>query len=192
MIILVGGLDIETTGLSQKKGHRILEYSQVIYRYDDAAGVAEYKGKFTQRINPQRSIDPSAFEVHGISFEDVAHCPTLEEVAPKIVRLMSACDAVVAHNGDSFDLPFITAELLRIGSPIPNVQSIDTCTGARWATPNGKLPTLKELCFACDVPYDPEQAHGAEYDCMVMMECFFKVYKQGFFTLPSRAEKEAA
>lgn len=51
----------------------------------------------------------------------------------------------------------------------------------RWATPMGKYPSLKELCFACDVPYDPEKAHGAEYDVDMMMQSFLFGYKLGFF-----------
>jgi DNA polymerase-3 subunit epsilon len=97
---------------------------------------------------------------------------------------MSVCNVIVAHNGNGFDLPFIAAELLRIGSPVPNVQSVDTMLDGRWATPNGKYPNLEELCFAMDVPYDQKLAHSAEYDVNVMLDCFFKALKMGFYKLP--------
>lgn len=190
--MIIAGLDTETTGLEQEKGHKIIEFGSIVYRYDDATGVALRVGSYVQRINPRRPIDPGAFNVHGISFEDVAACPTWEEVAPKIYKVMNGCDVIVAHNGDGFDLPFIAAELLRVGSPIPDVQSVDTMLGARWATPAGKMPNLGELCFALDVPYDREKAHGAEYDVEVMMACFFKALKMGFYQLPALAEREAA
>lgn len=188
--MIIAGLDTETTGLDQSKGHRFVEIGLIVYSFDTVTSDYIKKGQYVQRINPQRPIDPSAQAVHGIRFEDVAGCLTWEVVAPKIVRLLQATQLVVAHNGNGFDLPFLTAELLRIGSPIPDVQAVDTMLQSRWATPNGKLPNLGELCFATDTGYDTTKAHSAGYDTEVMMECFFKAYKGGFIQLPE--VKEAA
>lgn len=188
--MIVGGLDIETTGLEQEKGHRIIEFATQVYLYDETTDVVTPKGKFVQRINPQRSIDPGAFAVHGISYEDLAYSPTWEEVAPKIVKVIGACDLIVAHNGNGFDLPFIAAELLRIGQPIPAVQAVDTMIQGRWATPMGKLPNLGEFCFATGVEYDKEKAHAAEYDVEVLMKGFFVALRKGFIQLPAGLAKE--
>lgn len=182
--MIIAGVDIETTGLDQEKGHRIIEFAAVIYRFDPAAHVATEAGKFVQRINPERAIDPAAYAVHGINYEDVAYSPKWNEVAPKISKLLSAADIVVAHNGNGFDLPFIAAELLRVGQPVPDVVSVDTMLEGRWATPMGKVPNLGELCFACGVDYDPSQAHAAEYDVRVMMDSFFIAHRKGFVQLP--------
>lgn len=190
--MIIGGLDIETTGLEQEKGHRIVEFALLLFLYDEVAKTHSFKGKYVQRINPQRAIDPDAFAVHGISFEDVAMCPTIEEVAPKIVKVMNACNVTVAHNGDGFDLPFIAGELLRIGSPLPNVQSVDTMLQGRWATPLGKLPNLGEFCFATGINYDREKAHAAEYDVQVMMQGFFVALHEGFIKLPNISEERKA
>lgn len=190
--MIFGGLDIETTGLEQEKGHRIIEIAVLPYLYNEATGVATPKGKFVQRINPQRAVDPGAFAVHGISYEDLAYSPLWEEVAPKVVRLMSACDLLVAHNGNGFDLPFIAAELLRIGQPIPDVQAVDTMVQGRWATPMGKLPNLGEFCFATGVDYDKSKAHAAEYDVQVMMEGFFVALRKGFIQLPTKMKEKLA
>lgn len=180
----IAGLDIESTGLDVTEGHRIIELGMILYDFDDVSGDFKRIGAFNQRVNPQRPIDAAAQAVHGISFDDVAMEPTWDVIAPKLVKIMSSVQVVVAHNGDGFDLPFITHELLRIGLPIPDVKTVDTMVNARWATPNGKYPNLGELCFACDVDYDPAKAHGALYDVEVMMECFIKAYKQGFYKLP--------
>lgn len=190
--MIIGGLDIETTGLEQEKGHRIIEIAVLPYLYDEATGTVTPKGKFVQRINPQRAIDPGAQAVHGICYEDLAYSPTWEEVAPKVVRLMSACDLLVAHNGNGFDLPFIAAELLRIGQPIPDVEVVDTMVQGRWATPMGKLPNLGEFCFATGVDYDKEKAHAAEYDVSVMMEGFFVALRKGFIQLPTKMKEKLA
>lgn len=181
--MIVAGLDIETTGLDQEKGHRIIEIALVIFRLEDQLEI----GKFVTRVNPQRSIDAKAQEVHGIAIEDLIACPIWTVVGPKVAALMSNCDLFVAHNGKWFDLPFIAGELIRIGQRVPDGQVIDTCADARWATPNGKMPNLAELCFACGVVYDTKLAHGAEYDVRVMMECFFKAQARGLFQLVPQA-----
>lgn len=181
--LLVAGIDLETTGLDVTKGHRIVELAMVLYDVDTDTLEHSNRRAFCQRINPQRPIDPAAQAVHGISFEAVAMCPVWEEVAPKVSRIMSATKTIVAHNGIGFDMPFITHELMRVGAAVPEVHVVDTMTSARWATPNGKNPSLGELCFATDTAYDPEKAHGALYDVETMLECYFKALKQGFFTL---------
>lgn len=189
--MIIGGTDIETTGLEQEKGHRIIEFATILYDFDPASFLVTPKGKFVQRINPQRAIDTAAQAVHGISFEDVSMCPEWREVAPKVFKIMSACDVIVAHNGNGFDMPFIAAELMRIGLPVPGAACVDTMLQSRWATPMGKLPNLGEFCFACGVDYDREKAHAAEYDVQVMMESFFVALRKGFITLPI-AERKAA
>ena len=178
------GIDIETTGLEQEKGHRIIEIAACLYDLDTEKLV----GKYTQRINPKRAIDPAAQAVHGISFSELSDCPTWEEVAPKVLKLMSVSDVIVAHNGIGFDLPFIAGELVRAGLSIPSVKVLDTMISGRWATPLGKFPKLQELCFACDVDYDEVKAHGALYDVQVMMESFFVGFKKGFFELEKNCE----
>lgn len=172
---IAAGIDIETTGLSAADGHRIIEIGVRLYNYH----TGQFKGKFVQRINPMRPIDQKAQEVHGISFEELAGEPTWEEIAPKLSAVMSKVQVIIAHNGIYFDLPFINFELMRVGLPIIELPVIDTMMTARWATCSGKNPNLGELCFACDVPYDPDQAHGADYDIDVMCQCFFK-YKSHF------------
>lgn len=177
---IVAGFDTETTGLDQAKGHRIIEVAVILYNLD----TQERIWKYVQRINPQRPIDPGAQAVHGISFEDVAHCPLWEEIGPKLAQILNKCHVIVAHNGESFDMPFLNAELNRIGLSGVRATLVDTMVQGRWATPMGKFPNLGELCFACGVDYDPEKAHAADYDVEVMMQAFFTGYQQGFFTIP--------
>jgi DNA polymerase-3 subunit epsilon len=170
-------IDLETTGLKQSEGHRIIEFGAILYELE----TKRLLGKYIQRINPQRPIDTKAQAVHGISFEDVANMPTLEEVAPKIIKVMNAADFFIAHNGEGFDIPFIRNELLRIGLNVDQKPLVDTMLSGRWATGMGKSPNLGELCFATGVPYDTSLAHGAEYDIKVMADAFFVGYDKGFF-----------
>lgn len=184
MLTIIGGLDIETTGLSQSDGHRIIEIALHPF-------VLETQQRLTPllwRINPERSIDPAAQAVHKISFEDVMLCPKWGDVAPRFALALSKMNAVVAHNGESFDIPFINGEFMRIGQPAPsNYALVDTCVQGRWATPMGKIPNLRELCFATGVDYNPELAHRADYDVDCMMKAFFVGYEKGFFKIPAQA-----
>lgn len=176
------GLDLETTGLLEPE-HRIMEVALLLYNTDTKSQV----GKFVRRFNPGRPVDAKALEVHGITFDSVSHLPKLEEDTEAISfiqRILSKADFTVAHNGVGFDWPFLQMEFARIGKELPSPPMVDTMTQGRWATPYGKSPNLRELCFACGVPYDPTLAHAAEYDVQVMMECFFHAWGTGFYCLP--------
>lgn len=177
--MLIIGLDTETTGLKQEAGHRIIEIAMLTYDSDTEKCVDSW----VQRIDPERSIDPAAQEVHGIAYRDLEGMPKWDAVAPQIVERMKKAELLVAHNM-GFDGPFIAAELMRVGQPVPDVYSLCTMESARWACPDGKLPRLGELCFALGVDYDPSKAHGAEYDVSVMMDCFFRGLTRGFYELP--------
>jgi len=173
--------DSESTGLKQEDGHRLIEVATHIYDLDSKTRV----GRFVQRINPERGIDPEAQAIHGIAFDELINEPTWDEVGPKLSKILSACTYVAAHNGFGFDYPFTFREFIRIGAPVPKIHAIDTMLQARWATGDGSLPNLKALCFACGVDYDPAQAHAADYDVEVMAACFFSQFDRGFFTLPT-------
>jgi DNA polymerase-3 subunit epsilon len=173
--------DIESTGLSQPDGDRIIEIAAHIYDMDTRAKV----GRFSQRINPQRAIHPDAEKVHGIKFEDLVAEPLWDEVGPKFAKVMGACRYGIAHNGLGFDFPFIWREFIRIGVAPPQLIAVDTMVQGRWATPDGAVPNLKALCFACGVPYDTTLAHAADYDVERMALCFFDQLDRGFFKLPT-------
>lgn len=173
------GLDLETTGLDWLTGHKIVECAAVLYDLE----TEKYLGKYVQRINPCRPIDPKAQAVHKISFEELALEPLWAVVAPKLHAVLSKCDAVVAHNGRGFDVPFLAHEFKAVGLSMPNClhHCVDTMVDGRWSTPMGKLPNLKEFCFATDTPYDPDAAHSADYDTTVLMQSFFAARRWGYF-----------
>jgi DNA polymerase-3 subunit epsilon len=183
------GLDTETTGLDQAKGHRIIEVAGIHAEWDGTR--MSLLRKFTKRINPERSIDPDAQAVHHISAVDLAGEPLWPEVAPAVMAQLYLADVVVCHNA-SFDGPFLAAELLRVGLTPPPVEIFCTMEAGRWATGQGKLPRLGELCWALGVAYDESKAHAAEYDVIVMLQCLAKGLKRGFYQLPAVAARRAA
>lgn len=173
------GLDTETTGLEQERGHRIIEIALLTYDTNSRRCIDTW----VQRLDPQRPIDADAQAVHGICYSDLIGMPVWADLAPEISRRLAAGDLLVAHNMN-FDGPFIAAELLRVGAKVPDMYSICTMDNARWACPDGKLPKLKELCFALGVEYDEAKAHAAEYDVQCTVECFFRGLDRGFYHIP--------
>lgn len=172
--------DTETTGLEIGE-HRFVEVYAALYDLASRTLVAEYN----ERINPQRSISPGAEAVHHISLADLQGKPTWDMIAPKFHAFLNRAELIVAHNGVDFDMPFINYEVKRAGLTEIVIPCFDTMKEARWATPQGKSPTLSELCFACGVSYDPAKAHAADYDVGMMTECFWRGLDWGFYKVPA-------
>lgn len=174
---MIFGFDIETTGLEYAKGHKIIELAALKY-----TPKGELTDKMIVRIDPMRGIDADAQAVHGISIEELEGMPRFADIAEQFIGFIADCKLGVAHNGHGFDVPFVEHELKQIGMTLPgHIRWVDTMAGGRWATESGKFPNLGELCFACNVDYEPEKAHAAEYDVDRMMNCFFTAFKHGYF-----------
>lgn len=169
------GIDIETTGL-EKGDHRIIEIYIGLYRGD------KLLREYNQRIDPQRSIAKEAQDVHKISSADLVGMPVWKTVAPTVHAFLTKADVHVAHNSE-FDLPFIAYELKRVGLIMPERHVIDTMQFT-WATPDGKKPSLKELCLATDLEYDVNAAHAADYDVDRMMQSLFQARRFGIEQRP--------
>lgn len=177
------GIDTETTGLDPDKGHKIIEIGLNMFETVDGKTFRKMGKTWTRRVNPKRPIDAAAQAVHGISAEDLVGCPTFEEVAPTLLKLLKAANLLVAHNAN-FDVPFIVYELASVGLECPELEVFCTMESGRPATALGKLPNLGELCWAMDVSYNPDEAHAADYDIDKTMECFFRGVGRGLFSVP--------
>jgi DNA polymerase-3 subunit epsilon len=178
------GVDTETTGLDQAKGHRIIEIAMVLADIDPTKPEIEVLDKYVQRINPERAIDPDAEAVHKIGISELVGKPTWNRVAPAIVDWMKRGEILVAHNM-AFDGPFIAAELMRVGIMPPTPPVFCTMENARWATAFGKYPRLAELCWSLTIDYDRSLAHAAEYDVMVTLKCLHRGLKRNFYDISS-------
>lgn len=172
-------LDTETTGVSPEKGDRIIEACFV--HVDFVTGLPV--GVYEQRFKPDVPIDPEAQKVHGISMADLEGCPTFADKAEEVSRELSRGQLLIAHNMD-FDGLFLASELEKAGQKLPKTPTFCTMKNGRWACFDGKQPRLQELCFALGIPYDPALAHAALYDTQVMVECYLKAVKRGFFQQP--------
>jgi DNA polymerase-3 subunit epsilon len=160
-------LDVETTGLDPKSGHRIIELAAV-----EVIDKTKTSNIFHRFINPERDISPGAFKIHGISDQFLADKPKFHEVAHDFLAFIGD-GFLIIHNA-SFDMKFINAELWRIGlTAIEYSRTIDTLTLARRMFP-GSPVSLDALCrrFNICTKIRKEQGHGALIDA----ELLYKVY----------------
>ncbi|MBE0438084.1 MAG: 3'-5' exonuclease [Methylomicrobium sp.] len=183
MKLKIIGADIETTGLDQVKGNKIIEIALLKALYDTDTHKVEWVGKYVQEFNPDRPIDAKAQAVHGKSIDDLAGCPLWEEKAEIVSKILGDCDLFVAHNVD-FDAGFIVGELLRVGINPKDVETFCTMQSGRFATWDGSVPNLRRLCESLNVDYDLSKAHGAEYDIAVTMKCLFIGLRKNLFKIP--------
>ena len=181
--MIINVLDIETTGLSQDEGHRIIELCSIFYNEK-----GEKQGQFLKRFNPKRPIDPKAQAVHHISNLDLAEEPVWDEhEAARVNKLCSLSNVIVCHN-TAFDLPFVYKEIMRVGGePDWKAELFCTMEKGRQTTPMGNNPNLGALCFALGVDYNPDAAHAADYDVEVTAQCFFRGIETGLYTPESFA-----
>ena len=97
-------LDTETTGLSYKDGHKIVEIACVETKDLIATGKV-----FHKLINPERNMPEEAFKVHGFSEEFLKDKETFEQVADEFLNFIKD-KKIIIHNA-SFDLSFLNGEL---------------------------------------------------------------------------------
>jgi len=185
-MLIALGVDIETTGLDYRNNHKIIEIAFTSVN----VATGEIIDSLACRFNPRREIDAKASAVHRITSDMLVDCPLFEdEAAGLIERFIVPCDVIVAHNGESFDIPFLEHELKGYKMALPKRPLIDTMLEGLWACEDGKRPRLQELAFALGFTYDLKQAHGALYDTELMMKCFIRARERySLFPLPAELE----
>ena len=185
--------DLETTGFRFDEGHRIVEIG----------GVELVRGAVTGRsfhtyVNPERDMPDGAFKVHGLTEEFLKNYPVFADarVAKSFVDFVGDAE-LVAHNGVSFDLPFVNAELKNAGfAPFSN-SIVDTLHLARRKFP-GSPASLDALCsrFGIDTRERERDGHGALLDSRLLAEVYIELtggLQAGLdFAVHDSAEKAAA
>ena len=161
-------LDTETTGLEVSAGHRVIEIGgvEIVNRRLTGKTVHYY-------LQPDRLIDPQAFEVHGISNEFLADKPRFAEIAQEFLEFINGAELVI-HNA-AFDLGFINAEFSTWGHQTQAVEQIcsvtDTLELARQRHP-GQRNSLDALCKRYGVDNSRRDLHGALLDAEILADVF--------------------
>lgn len=148
-------IDFETTGLSPSTHDRIVEVAVV---HVDRNGTVT--GAWETLVNPGRDVGPT--HIHGITASSILEAPTFEQIAPRLVELLSG-RVIVAHNA-SFDTRFLLAELGRLQyTPTADLPSLCTMKLAKEFLP-GSRRRLSDCCAAFDIEIDG--AHRASADAL--------------------------
>lgn len=160
-------LDTETTGLNARAGDRIIEIGcvEVISRRLTGRRLHQY-------VNPERSSDPEALKVHGITDEFLADKPKFEAIADELLAFVADADVVI-HNA-SFDVGFLDEELTRIGRPKFSTycaQVTDTLSLSKQLNP-GKRHNLDALCERYGISNAHRTLHGALLDAELLAEVY--------------------
>ena len=178
-------LDIETTGLEYKEGHKIIEIA--------CLELSNYlpTGKIYQTfINPERESSSSAKEKHGISDDFLKDKKLFKEIVPDFLKFVKD-STIVAHNGIVFDIPFLNYELRFNKLNIIKNPIIDTLILARKLFP-GSPANLDALCRRFDIDLSIRKKHGALIDAKLLAKVYLELKggQQPNLILESKEKKE--
>ena len=158
-------LDTETTGLSFKDGHKIVEIACVETKDLIATGKV-----FHKFINPKRDIPNDAFRVHGFTKEFLSDKETFDQIADEFLDFVKD-KKIIIHNAP-FDLAFLDGELGLLNKEKINKKLvIDSLDVARNKFP-GISNSLDALCKRFNIDLSRRTKHNALLDCELLREVY--------------------
>ena len=161
-------LDTETTGLSFKDGHKIVEIACI-----ETKDLIPTGKIFHKLINPKRSMPEEAFKVHGFSEDFLKKKDTFEKVADEFLEFIKD-KKIVIHNA-SFDIGFLDGELGLIKRDKINKKLvIDSLEVARNKFP-GTSNSLDALCRRFSIDLSRRTKHNALLDCELLREVYINL-----------------
>ena len=161
-------LDTETTGLSYRDGHKIVEIACI-----ETSDLIPTGNVFHKLINPKRSMPAEAYKVHGFSEESLKDKETFDKVADEFLTFISE-KTIIIHNA-SFDLGFLNGELSSINKDKVNRKSvIDSLEVARSKFP-GASNSLDALCRKFNIDLTRRIKHNALLDCELLREVYINL-----------------
>ncbi len=178
-------LDTETTGLSFKDGHKLVEIACV--ETNDLIPTGNVFHKF---INPKRSIPTEAFKIHGFSEEFLKDKETFEKIADEFVNFIKN-KKIIIHNAP-FDLSFLDGELGLIQREKINKKLVvDSLEVARNKFP-GTSNSLDALCKKFNIDLSRRTKHNALLDCELLREVYINLLdvKEPKFNLSNSAPEQ--
>ena len=161
-------LDIETSGLDYKEGHRIIEIGCV------ELNQKEVGSHFHRYINPLKTLTDENIRIHGITNEFLEDKPLFEEVAEEFLNFIED-SSIIAHNAN-FDVGFINHELEKISKPqIAKGRIVDTVVIARNRFP-GQQVNLDALVKKLKVnSLVDREFHGALKDAKILTDVYLEL-----------------
>ena len=163
-------LDTETTGISIKEGHRIVEIGCI-----ELDNLIPTNNKFHYYLNPERKVSEKALEVHGYTDEFLAKQKKFNEVADQFLEFIKD-KRLIIHNAD-FDLGHLNNELTVLGKNRIDNEVVDTLALARDKFP-GSPVSLDALCKRYRVDNSKRTKHTALIDCDLLAKVYINLIDQ--------------
>jgi len=174
-------LDTETTGISIKDGHRIVEIGCI-----ELEDLVPTKNKFHCYLNPERKVSEKALEVHGYTDEFLAKQKKFSEINEQFLEFIQD-KRLIIHNAD-FDIGHLNNELAILGKKKINNEIIDTLILARDKFP-GSPVSLDALCKRYRVDNSKRAQHTALIDCNLLAKVYINLIDQKEPTLNFQSEE---
>ena len=164
-------LDTETTGLSVRDGHRIVEIGCI-----ELENLIPTKNRFHCYLNPERKVSEKALEVHGYTDEFLSKQKKFSDVVDDFLNFIKDKKLVI-HNAE-FDLSHLNNELALLGKKkINSEDAIDTLSLAREKFP-GSPVSLDALCKRYRIDNSNRTQHTALIDCDLLSKVYINLLDQ--------------
>ena len=164
-------LDTETTGISVRDGHRIVEIGCI--ELDNLVPTAN---KFHCYLNPERRVSEKALEVHGYTDEFLADKKKFSEIADEFLLFIKDKKLII-HNAE-FDIGHLNNELQIVNKKkIERVNVIDTLELARDKFPGSQI-SLDALCKRYRIDNSKREKHTALIDCELLTKVYINLIDQ--------------
>ena len=176
-------LDTETTGISIKEGHRIVEIGCV-----ELENFVPTKNKFHCYLNPEREVSKKALEVHGYTDQFLAGQKKFSDIGEQFLNFIEN-KRLIIHNAD-FDLGHLNNELAILGKKKINNEIIDTLILARDKFPGSSI-SLDALCKRYRIDNSKRTQHTALIDCDLLGKVYINLIDQKEPTLNFQSQDQA-
>ena len=163
-------LDTETTGLSTKDGHRIVEIGCL-----ELNNLVPTKKTFHCYLNPERKVSEKALEVHGYTDEFLSNKKKFYEVVEEFLLFIKD-KRLVIHNAE-FDLSHLNNELSLVGKEVIKNEIVDTLILARDKFPGSSI-SLDSLCKRFRIDNSKRTKHTALIDCDLLSKVYINLIDQ--------------
>ena len=163
-------LDTETTGLSVKDGHRVVEIGCI-----ELEDLIPTKNKFHCYLNPQRKVSEKALAVHGYNDEFLSKQKKFNEVGDDFLKFIKDKKLII-HNAE-FDLAHLNNELKLFGKKKIENEIVDTLIIARDKFP-GSPVSLDALCKRFRIDNSRRTQHTALIDCDLLAKVYINLIDQ--------------
>ena len=163
-------LDTETTGISIKEGHRIVEIGCI-----ELENLIPTKNKFHCYLNPGRKVSEKALKTHGYTDAFLSDKKKFNEIGDDFMEFIED-KRLIIHNAE-FDLAHINNELSLIGKKKIKNEIVDTLSLARDKFP-GTLVNLDALCKRYRIDNSKRVRHTALIDCELLAKVYINLIDQ--------------